>query len=498
MNDSHMAPTKRKKDDDEYDSDSDTEDQGPKPWPRFLTMKSKTGIPITKTNPFAIGKALKDATGKKIVAKKLQTELLIEAADAKQASQLRAIRKVGQIEVVVEPHRTLNTSRGVIRDEALSNMSEEDLVESLRGEGVTGVRFFTGDRNGHPFRHPTVVLTFNTPTPPKQIWAGFYWLKVRDFIPNPLRCFKCQRYGHTEARCRQQVACFRCGGEHAGEGCKEPPKCVNCSEGHPSSSKQCGMFKHEQEIQKIKVQQKVSFPEARRLAGSPAFRKDGVSYADKLRPKMTKSTGTSPCPQYPLDVFVPFTRFPSPVSGARLGQEALGTTSDLPGSGRGRPLASPVSDLLNVFPPQASPLPPLATQTAAPSQAPSMETQGSMQGGIGRGQVLSRQLQQLPGSQRETSSQGTGPKDPPNKVKPKVPAKPVKPTVPPKPPSKDKPKQRSASESRKDKRPIGPENKPRKGDDAITTQNRFSGLESMETGPSLSDSEFPPSPSKKS
>ena len=487
MNDSHMAPTKRKKDDDEYVSDSDTEDQGPKPWPRFLTMRSKGGIPITKTNPFAIGKALKEATGKKITAKKLQTELLLEAADAKQAQQLRSIRKVGLLEVVVEPHRTLNTSRGVIRDEALSNMSEGELVDSLRGEGVTGVRFFTGDRNGHPFRHPTVVLTFNSPTPPKQIWAGFYWVKVRDYIPNPLRCFKCQKYGHTEARCRQQVACFRCGGEHAGEGCKEPPKCVNCSGSHPSSSKQCGMFKHEQEIQKIKVQQKVSFPEARRLAGTPSFRKDGVSYADKVlvRPKMTKETGTSPFPQFPLDAFVPFAPLPSPVSGARLGQEALGTTSDLPGSGRGRPLVSPATDLLSALPPQASLTPPLAPQSAAPPKAPSEDAQG---GGRGRGQVLSEQLGRLPGS-----SQGNRPKDP--QPKDKVKSKPV---VPPKPVSaKEKSKHRSSSE-KKDRRPIGPDNKPRKGDENTPTHNRFSGLESMETGPSLSDSEFPPSPSKKS
>ncbi|GBO11583.1 hypothetical protein AVEN_202519-1 [Araneus ventricosus] len=35
-------------------------------------------------------------------------------------------------------------------------------------------------------------------------------LAVRPFIPNPLRCFKCQRFGHSQTNCRGTLTCARC------------------------------------------------------------------------------------------------------------------------------------------------------------------------------------------------------------------------------------------------------------------------------------------------
>ncbi|GBN08076.1 hypothetical protein AVEN_273830-1 [Araneus ventricosus] len=35
-------------------------------------------------------------------------------------------------------------------------------------------------------------------------------LSVRPYIPNPLRCFKCQRFGHSKTSCRGTLTCARC------------------------------------------------------------------------------------------------------------------------------------------------------------------------------------------------------------------------------------------------------------------------------------------------
>ena len=46
-----------------------------------------------------------------------------------------------------------------------------------------------------------------------------------------------------------------------------PPhtKCVNCEGAHPSSSKDCDVWKKEKHIQKVKTERKISYPDAREI-----------------------------------------------------------------------------------------------------------------------------------------------------------------------------------------------------------------------------------------
>nr|KAG5710817.1 hypothetical protein BaRGS_026968 [Batillaria attramentaria] len=85
---------------------------------------------------------------------------------------------------------SLNTSRGVIRDEALAELGEAELIRSLKSQAVTQAKVFkTG----------TIILIFGQPSAAEKLWAGFYWGKVKAFVPLPLRCFKSQRFGHGKA-----------------------------------------------------------------------------------------------------------------------------------------------------------------------------------------------------------------------------------------------------------------------------------------------------------
>ena len=43
------------------------------------------------------------------------------------------------------------------------------------------------------------------------------------------------------------------------------PKCVNCKGAHPSSSKDCNVWKKEKHIQKVKTERKISYPDARKI-----------------------------------------------------------------------------------------------------------------------------------------------------------------------------------------------------------------------------------------
>ncbi|GFT64914.1 uncharacterized protein TNCV_274561 [Trichonephila clavipes] len=93
------------------------------------------------------------------------------------------------------------------------------------------------DSNIIPTKH--LILTFNSPKLPTTVKAGYLNCNIRAYIPNPLRCFKCQRFGHSQIACRGQLTCSRCASVgHSSADCSLAQKCVNCSQPHSSDSKQ--------------------------------------------------------------------------------------------------------------------------------------------------------------------------------------------------------------------------------------------------------------------
>ena len=89
-------------------------------------------------------------------------------------------------------------------------------------------------------------------------------------VPSPLRCFRCQRFGHSKNNCTKEEICRNCSQATHGESCSQTPKCVNCGEGHPSSSKKCPVWIQENEIQKVKTVNKCSFSEAKSIVSANA------------------------------------------------------------------------------------------------------------------------------------------------------------------------------------------------------------------------------------
>ncbi|GBN71255.1 hypothetical protein AVEN_229703-1 [Araneus ventricosus] len=117
------------------------------------------------------------------------------------------------------------------------------------------------------------------------VTAGYIKLTVRPYIPNPLRCFKCQRFGHSKAFCRGTFTCARCAeAGHDSSDCKASEKCANCKGSHTSFSRLCSAWKFEKEVIAEKVKKDISFLEARKIVKSrtPA---PGTSYAGAARKK---------------------------------------------------------------------------------------------------------------------------------------------------------------------------------------------------------------------
>lgn len=75
-------------------------------------------------------------------------------------------------------------------------------------------------------------------------WGVAY---TRPFSKEPLRCYRCQRYGHQLSRCSRPAVCGMCSGPHMTEAClakykageKVQALCPNCQQPHHAWSRRC-------------------------------------------------------------------------------------------------------------------------------------------------------------------------------------------------------------------------------------------------------------------
>ena len=88
------------------------------------------------------------------------------------------------------------------------------------------------------------------------------------YVPNPLRCFRCQRYGHHISKCPNEETCSKCahqGPDHDSSTCSNPLHRINCKSANSTFSRECPAWREEKEVLSIKYNNNVSFPDARKL-----------------------------------------------------------------------------------------------------------------------------------------------------------------------------------------------------------------------------------------
>ncbi|GBM11788.1 hypothetical protein AVEN_22918-1 [Araneus ventricosus] len=164
--------------------------------------------------------------------KKLRSgDLLFEVQSRKQSQQIVKVQTFSNIPVTVSPHATLNSSKGVITCGELFNVPTEEILKELQGQGVSHVRRISIRRDGQLLNTKHLILTFDSDKLPENIKAGYMRLSVRTYIPNPLRCFQCQRFGHSKTSCRGTLTCARCA-----EVGHESTNCTRVESSKPSNS----------------------------------------------------------------------------------------------------------------------------------------------------------------------------------------------------------------------------------------------------------------------
>ena len=280
-----------------------TADKSPS-FPRFLLMEATDNKQhITKLSPFVIQKTVQSIIGTVDSIKKLKSDqLLIETHRKSISDKLLKLTHFSSLKVKVTPHQSLNSSKGVIRCPDLSGVPEEEIKTELASQEVSAVRRISFSKDGNRIPTNTIVLTFSNPTLPKTIRVGYLVVKVNVYIPNPLRCFDCQKFGHHETKCKSPIMrCGKCGVDadfHNEQSCTGPLKCVNCDGPHESRSRDCPEWKKEKEILKIKYTNNISFPEVRKFVKEKHTPISEKSYASIIKNTSHTSVGVDHATQF--------------------------------------------------------------------------------------------------------------------------------------------------------------------------------------------------------
>ena len=256
-------------------------------FPHFLIIENKDPEKPLKISPFAINKGIEGLIGTTKNIKKLRSGcILVEVDKAVQAKSLLKIDTFVQIPVQVTPHKTLNSCKGVVRCPELRDCENEEICEELADQHVSSVHRATIMQNGVRKPTNTIFLTFDLPNLPQYVKVGYLKVKIETYVPNPIRCFKCQRFGHFKTNCRRNESCEKCGKEdHSATDCQAPIQCINCNGNHSASSKSCPKWVEEKEIQKIKAVSNIPYPEARK---SYQISNNRVQHSYASKTKVTK------------------------------------------------------------------------------------------------------------------------------------------------------------------------------------------------------------------
>ena len=193
---------------DERDSDSESEVRSKlarkgvsEAWPRFLVVEgTDEERPLKDMSPFLVQKAFEGISREITNIKRLRDGNFLVECPTERVSRMLTKRNGSMFvdrPIRVKPHAALNSSKGVIRCPELKNMKELEIREHLKDQGVTDVFRVTVKKGGERMPTNTLFLTFCVPKLPEVIKVGFLRVRVSLYVPSPMRCFKCHRFGHT-------------------------------------------------------------------------------------------------------------------------------------------------------------------------------------------------------------------------------------------------------------------------------------------------------------
>jgi len=186
--------------------------------------------------------------------------LFITVSTPSQLHTLTDIDKLAGAHVDIVEYSPEQKCEGVISGVS-TDITDEDLLSALSPHKVKSVYRFTKTKDGVKTPTYSVKLSFSTSNLPSTIPLGYRLHNVSKYVPPPLRCYKCQRFGHVADEWRSSERCTRCGIKYDVDNCeieKAHFKCANCGGNHSAAYGGCPKMKEQAHINSVMVNEGVT------------------------------------------------------------------------------------------------------------------------------------------------------------------------------------------------------------------------------------------------
>lgn len=304
-----------------------------------LSASNSDDETIRKANPFLVNKFVKDTCGsalREIKSTNYGKHVLIVVNTREIADKLIKLTSIPTkstpIPIKIEESVLIGSKQGIFFCRQINSMTDEEIIDEINADNpdikvVAIRRIRKKDDSGSWNDTGSFVVQMRCETPPEKIKIGYLMQNLRVYIPDPMRCFRCNKLGHTGKRCRTkdetQRNCINCNNPHhtqPGEKCSMAPFCTNCdSTDHNSASRECPQYIYDKKINETMSVKGITRFEAAQLR--PQRNPNNPSLSQRLQNANNNTT------QRPL----PTKSTPYPLARPRLvptTQELINTTSD--------------------------------------------------------------------------------------------------------------------------------------------------------------------------
>ena len=227
-------------------------------------------------NDLKLAKSLRDSiigsVGIINIRKNISRKLLIIEIDHCNNDKIQEILNLSllgdyQIKCRLPLNKTI--SYGVIGpigiETSLVELKDELISQELNIDKIT--RIYKGKE-----KTPTVFtkVAFISENLPDFVKIGYQRFRVRQYVGTPWQCYRCQGFGHSAPHCRYKPRCLVCSGAHELRECDQRKnngradivKCPNCQGAHTANYGGCPSYQKAKVIEKIRVEQKLSYRDA--------------------------------------------------------------------------------------------------------------------------------------------------------------------------------------------------------------------------------------------
>ena len=251
-------------------------------------------------DPFLLRMSVESAIGGKIDGAFKENRGMAYVLKVRSPDQFRRLLAMSKLadgtEIKIIEHPTMNQRMCVVSNADVTSLSDDYLTAQLAPQGIKAVRRIRRKNTSGDWENtPTIILTISGTVIPPHVDFGWSRCRTRNYYPSPMLCFHCWEYGHTGKRCQQPTrVCGRCSRNHTTgsnnpgvsieranasqtdtsiqtseqpmQQCTEAAYCKHCeTNDHPVSSRKCPMYLREVDIQRIRIDEGVSYPQARRI-----------------------------------------------------------------------------------------------------------------------------------------------------------------------------------------------------------------------------------------